>query len=190
MKVFCVLGGPNTDGNSAQVLGWIESELKEKGHEIDHVNIVDVEVNGCKACFACKANIDEPACIQTDDGNQLFNRMIAADGLVFAAPLFCWGFPSQIKALLDRSICLVRGFGSEDWGSLIADKPLGLVVTGGGPVEKNIDLIDKVFQRYAKYLLTDYVGELLVPFCTTPDEMKPEVREQAREFAARIAKKS
>ena len=48
--------------------------------------------------------------------------MIGADALVYAAPLYCWCFPAQMKALIDRHVSLVTGFETPKHKSLIEGK--------------------------------------------------------------------
>jgi len=186
MKVLTILGGPNKDGNSAQVLGWVEEELRSKGHKVDRVNVVDYEIGGCRSCYACQANPDKPGCVQEDDGRKILRTMTESDVILLTSPLFCWGFTGQVKPLIDRWFCFVTGGGTDKRKSLVAGKRFGLIVTGAGPVEKNMDLIVESFRRAVVWLTADHAGELLVPFCTAPEAMGPDIRDQAKEFANRV----
>ena len=56
--------------------------------------------------MSCKTGKVELCSLQ-DDGNGLFRRMVEADLVLLAAPVFCWGFPAQIKGLVDRMYCLM-----------------------------------------------------------------------------------
>jgi multimeric flavodoxin WrbA len=55
---------------------------------------------------------DRPGCVQKDDAFSVFERMMAADALIYSSPLYCWDFPAQMKALIDRHFCLVTGYGT------------------------------------------------------------------------------
>jgi multimeric flavodoxin WrbA len=186
MRVLTILGGPNKHGNSAQVLGWVEDELRSKGHEIDRVNVVDYKIAGCRSCYACQANPDEPGCAQEDDGKRILERMTDSDVIVLTSPLFGWGFTGQVKSLIDRWFCFVTGGGPDKRRSLVKGKRFGLIVTASGPIERNMDLIRESFKRIVNWLTADHAGELLVPFCTAPEAMGPDIRDQAIEFANRV----
>jgi multimeric flavodoxin WrbA len=95
--------------------------------------------------------------------------MIQADAIVYASPLYCWSFTSQIKPLIDRHFCLVSGDGTPDQDSLISDKPAALLVTCGGPIEGNCDAIQGIFRGFSDYLKLKAKGNFILPFCTTPD---------------------
>ena len=100
MKVTTILGSPKKKkGNTAKVLGWFEDELTNLGHEVDRINIIDREVKGCLGCGTCQNKADEPGCVQKDDAVAIFENMMSADAVVYASPLYCWGFSSQMKAL-------------------------------------------------------------------------------------------
>jgi len=187
MKITSVLGSPRPEkGNTAKVLGWVEEELRAKGHDVDRINITDKKVNGCKECYTCQGIPDEPGCPQEDDAKEIFERLMASDALLLASPLFCWGFSSQIKPLIDRHFCLVTGYGTPNWKSLLEGKRAGLLVTCAGPIEENAELIVQMFQRLMDYAKISGSESLVIPFTTTPDAMGAEIKEQAVKFADRL----
>lgn len=182
MKVTTILGSPREKGNTARVLGLFE-ELIAQDHEVDRINIVSRKVNGCLGCRICQEVTDQPGCVQEDEAVSIFERLIAADALIYASPLYCWGFSSQMKAFIDRHFCLVKGYGSPEHKSLIAGKRTALLVTCGGPVENNADLIQGIFDRVNNFVKCNVVGKYIVPFCTTPDAMGAEALETAKKMA-------
>ena len=187
MKITSVMGSPRPQkGNTAKVLGWVEEELRARGHDVDRINIVDKKVNGCKECYTCRNVLDEPGCPQEDDAKEIFERLMASDAMLLASPLFCWGFSSQIKPLIDRHFCMVKGYGTPDWKSLLEGKRAGLLVTCAGPIEENAELVVKMFERLMDYAKITAAESLVIPFTTTPDAMGAEIKEQAAKFAGRL----
>jgi multimeric flavodoxin WrbA len=186
MQVATILGSPRKRGNTATVLGLFEELVAQHGHEVDRIHIVDYEVNGCLGCQACKKAGQELACRQQDDAVGIFKRMIASDAVVYATPLYTYGFTAQMKALIDRENCLVTGYGSPEYRSLLKDKRSALLVTCGGGIEENADLIQKVFDREGQYQQWSIVGKYVVPYCTTPDELGDEALDIARQMASDI----
>ncbi len=187
MKITTILGSPKKKGNTAKVLGLFEEELANLGHDVERVNIARHNVKGCLGCGVCQKKPDEPGCVQKDDAVSIFEKMMAADAVVYASPLYCWGFSSQIKALIDRHFCLVTGSGSPEYKSLIDGKRTALLVTCGGPIENNADLIQALFDRLNNYGNCNVVGKFVVPFCTTPDEIGDKAAETAKKMATDIA---
>jgi multimeric flavodoxin WrbA len=183
MKITTLLGSPRKKGNTAQALSWYEEEINALGHNIDRVNIVDLKVNGCLGCGKCEGAKDEPGCVQKDDVMEIFNGMMRADAVVYASPLYCWGFSAQMKALIDRHFCLVKGYGTPEYTSLVDGKPTGLLVTCAGPIENNADLIQVLFDRINAFGRSKVVGKYVLPFCTTPEALGQEARKTVKKMA-------
>jgi multimeric flavodoxin WrbA len=186
MEVTTVLGSPRKKGNTAKVLGSFEKLMRQQGHQVDRINVVDYEVKGCLGCQACRKVSHEPGCRQQDDAVRIFERIIASDAVVYATPLYTYGFTAQIKALIDRQYCLVTGYGSPEYTSLLRGKRTALLVTCGGSVEGNADLIQEAFEREGQYQQWNIVGKYIVPFCTTPDALGDKATETAEQMAKDI----
>jgi multimeric flavodoxin WrbA len=186
MRVITILGSPRRTGNTATVLGLFEELMVQQGHEADRIHIVDYEVNGCLGCQTCQEASQELACRQRDDAVGIFKRMIASDAVVYATPLYTYGFTAQMKALIDREYCLVTGNGRSGYRSQLKGKRSALLVTCGGGIEENADLIQTVFDREGQYQEWSIVGKYIVPYCTTPDELGDEALDTARQMARDI----
>ncbi len=186
MKIITILGSPRTKGNTAKVLSMFEDNIG-KNHEIERINITRYKVGGCLGCYKCKEKKDEPGCVQKDDALTIFEKMIQADAIVYASPLYCWSFTSQMKPLIDRHFCLVSDAGTTDHDSLISGKPAALLVSCAGPIEGNCDAIQRIFAGFSKYLKLTAKGNFILPFCTTPDAIGDEGSELAANLATAIA---
>jgi hypothetical protein len=92
-----------------------------------------------------------------------------------------------MKALIDRHFCLVTGYGTADLKSLVEGKRTALLVTCAGPVEKNADLIQVLFDRLTDFGKCKAIGKYVVPFCTTPEALNEKVRGMAHTMAGEIA---
>ncbi len=185
MKIMTILGSPKKKGNTAKVLGMFE-EIVSTGHEVDRINIIDYDVKGCLGCGKCQQKPDEPGCVQKDDAMDLFDRMMKADAVVYASPLYCWSFTSQIKPLIDRHFCLVTGYGTPEYKALLDGLPVALLVTCGGPVEENTEHIQGIFEGISAYGKCKTVGKYILPFCTVPDAIGEEGRRLAEKMATEI----
>lgn len=187
MKIMTVFGSPRKLGNTAKVLGWVEDELRAMGHEVEHLDLNDHPFKGCAECYHCKEDPHTPHCAHTDEGNDVFARLIQADGFVLASPLFCWGYTAQLKAFVDRMFCLVTPMAGANF-SLIEGKRAGMIITSAGPVESNADIMRIVFQRSMNYARCENKCDLIVPGCFTPDAISEEVEQQARDLARKLVR--
>lgn len=187
MNVMCICGSPRKKGNTAKALGWVEEALRKAGHRVDHCDIIDYQIKGCGECYGCKREGADLRCaVEDDDANALFARMGKADAVVYATPLFCWGFSGQLKPFIDRHFCLVMGYGTPDWRSAVQGKRLALLVTAAGPEDENADLIGTAFSRLCHYAMGREAGKLVLTGCTTPDALGETEKAKAAAFAARI----
>jgi multimeric flavodoxin WrbA len=187
MRIVTILGSPRCQGNTAKVLSWMEEQFQADGHEVDSANILDYRVQGCGECRACKRGTVE-LCSIGDDANALYRRMVAADLVLIAAPVFCWGFPAQIKGLIDRMFCMMDFDGERPDAPRLHGKSMALLLTGGGEETNNADLVIASFQHLVKWVKGRMAGHWFVGGCTTPEAIGQDVKTRAAEFARVIAK--
>ncbi|MDY6857609.1 MAG: flavodoxin family protein [Thermodesulfobacteriota bacterium] len=187
MKIVVLLGSPRKKGNTAMVLSMFEDKVKEE-HEVEIIRISKYNVGGCLGCYKCQEDRDEPRCIQNDDAPIIFEKLIQADAIIYATPLYCWSFTAQIKPLIDRHFCLVTGYGTPEHRSLISDKLTALLVTCMGPIEGNCDPIQGIFSGFCEYTKLIPKGNYILPFCSTPDEIGANGEELAESLAKAITR--
>jgi multimeric flavodoxin WrbA len=185
VRLVAIAGSPRKKSNTAKVLGYLEDFLGDQ-LEMETIRIASHHVNGCLGCNACAQALDRPGCIQEDDAVGLLERLMAADFVLYSSPLYCWGFTSQIKSFIDRHYCMVKGYGTPNCKSLLEGKPIALLVTCGGPIENNADLIQEMFERFSSYGQCKVVGKYIVPFSMDPVAFPAQGMETAKTMAADI----
>ena len=184
MKVTTILGSPKKKGNTAAVLEQFEKIVEQK-HQINRINIKDKTINGCLGCGSCRKKPDKIGCVQKDDGVSVFEQLLDSDLIVYASPLYCWGFTAQLKALIDRHFCMVKEFSLPDnHVSLLENKKVALLVTCGGPVENNSEPIQASFENFAFYIKCNNTGKFILPFCANIDIAKTQGAKLAEQMAA------
>ena len=101
IKVLAFATSPRREGNSETLLDWLlESLRSEPDVAIEKIILTEAGVNPCRGCNACeKLN----KCVQRDGMDSIHDKLIEADIIVFASPIFCMGIPAQGKALIDRA---------------------------------------------------------------------------------------
>ncbi len=177
MKIVTLLGSPRKKGNTAKVLGGMEEALKEKGCDVERINIASYKLNGCISCFKCQMTPDQYKCVQKDEANDIYAKMVSSDGVILSSPLYWWSFSAQIKPLIDRFVSQVKGIPPEST-SAFSGKPFSFLMTCWGSLEDNTEPAVDVYQRTIKYLLGVDKGQLIVPDCAPDgapgDEFKAE----------------
>lgn len=112
-KILIIQGGGRPRGNTAQLVEQFMKGVEEAGHQAELISLLKHPVNGCLGCNACRYG---KPCIQKDSFNGLVPKIMEADCIVFASPLYFWTISSRIKAFIERFYCIAR----ED-----PDPPLG-----------------------------------------------------------------
>ena len=185
MRIIVIAGSPRSKGNTARVISMFEDIVKEN-HEVETIRMTKHKVGGCLGCCKCQENREQPGCVQDDDASTIFAKLMEADAIVYATPLYCWSFTSQMKPLIDRHFCLVTGYGTPNHASLIGDKAAALLVTCAGPIEGNCDAIQGIFNGICGYGKLVSKGNYILPFCSTPDEIGADGEALAGDLAKAI----
>jgi multimeric flavodoxin WrbA len=185
MRILTILGSPKKHGNTADVLGRFEALVAPR-HEVEHINLADGALHGCLGCNACQRVADKPGCVQKDATASIIERVLAADLVVYATPLYAWSFSAQMKALLDREYCLAKVSENHTTHSLLSGKHAALLVTCSGPKEDNADLVQTAFERQMVYSQCKSVGKYVVPFRAAPqmfdgDKVEAVAQQMARD---------
>lgn len=158
MHILTILGSPRKHGNTAAVLCQFEALATDRSHTLERINITDVKINGCLGCDSCFKQLEEPGCVQKDDLTHVLERILAADLVVYASPVYCWGFTAQLKSLFDRHYCLVKWQHGKIVSALMTGKPTALLMTCGGDAPSNLDLPQVAFTREMEYLRANLRG--------------------------------
>ena len=186
MHITTILGSAKKKGNTATVLGWIEKELTSQGHAVERIYLNNQTIGGCLGCAKCRENPDEIACVQKDDAVDIMQKMIDSEAVLFASPIYFWGFTAQIKALIDRGYALVTNYHKPGHTSLMRDKRIGLLVTGADAYEDNAEGMFTAFDRIVDFLLARKSGELYVGECSVPAELPDTAKNNALELAGSL----
>jgi multimeric flavodoxin WrbA len=96
------ISGSIRHGNSEYLLSRALEEAKKVAPELittEFVSTAGLIINPCIHCLAC---IDHKRCIIKDDFDDLFNKWLDADAVIYSIPVFHLGIPAHFKAFIDR----------------------------------------------------------------------------------------
>lgn len=106
MKILVLNGSPKREKSDTMHItrAFLEG-MKDAGEQEIHVlDVIDRHIEYCTGCFACKRN--GGTCIHDDDMRAILDEILESDLLLFSFPLYCYGMPAPLKALLDRTMPL------------------------------------------------------------------------------------
>lgn len=87
-------------GNSDIMANEFARGASDAGHQVEVVSLHNKTINFCIGCLACQKN---GKCVFNDDADKIVQKMLNADVVVFATPVYFYEMTGQMKTLLDRT---------------------------------------------------------------------------------------
>ncbi|MFH0797201.1 MAG: flavodoxin family protein [Candidatus Omnitrophota bacterium] len=187
LKVCAFLGSPRKKGNTGRLLQQVLREAERLGHKTELVYLADKNICECRECFACQKTKDKPGCTVRDDMQEIYPKILSADCILVATPVFCWSFSALAKSFLDRTYSLDKFAEDGSYTSLVEGKKCGLIVTAAGDEFDGADLVVEGYCRMVEYHRMKDIGHLVAAnIRTEKDLLKPEFKERAKNLARSI----
>ena len=103
MEVLGISTSPRIKGNSDLLLRRALAGAESAGADVEYVHLSECRIGPCIECNACYRAGE---CKVRDDYQVLLKKILDADRLVFATPIFFMSVCAQAKNLIDRGQCL------------------------------------------------------------------------------------
>ena len=99
-NVLILSGSPRKGGNSDLLCDQFMQGAQEAGHQVEKIFLKDRTIHYCTGCGICNAG---KPCPQKDDMSEILEKMIAADVIAMATPVYFYTMDAQMKTLIDRT---------------------------------------------------------------------------------------
>jgi len=99
ITVLGISGSPRRHGNTETLLDSFLAGAKDAGAEIEKVVLKDMDFSACQGCNACHKSGN---CIVKDDAPVIYEKILAADCIAVASPIYSMGITAQLKGFIDR----------------------------------------------------------------------------------------
>ena len=100
-NVLVLSSSPRRGGNSDLLCDQFISGAKEAGHHAEKIFLKDRKINYCTGCGTCFNGAK--SCPQKDNMPNILDKMVAADVIVMATPVYFYTMCAQMKTLIDRT---------------------------------------------------------------------------------------
>lgn len=100
VTVLGISGSPHRHGNTETLLDSFLEGAKAAGATVDKVVLKDLNYSTCRGCNACHKTGE---CVVQDEFNALFDKILAADCIAVASPIYSMGITAELKSLIDRA---------------------------------------------------------------------------------------
>ncbi|MBP3318844.1 MAG: flavodoxin family protein, partial [Ruminiclostridium sp.] len=103
MKIIGINGSPKANGNTKAALDLMGEVFAQEGIAFEVMHIGS-KLAPCTGCFRCAKTHE---CTLLDDGlNEMYQKLIQADGVVFASPVYFASITSGMRCFMDRMGCI------------------------------------------------------------------------------------
>ena len=154
------MGSPRRQSNTEILLNKALEGAREAGAEVENVPVSKLKISPCLEIYAC---LKDGNCPIKDDMQLLYEKLLEADHIIFASPIFFYGITSQAKAVVDRCQALwvrkhVLGMGGEDK----RERRGVFISVGATRGEKLFDGAVLTVKYFFDAINVEYSGDLLV----------------------------
>jgi multimeric flavodoxin WrbA len=104
MKVVGINGSPNPRGNTCQLIEMVFDGIREENNEVqtEIIQLAGKTINSCLSCYKCFKNKDNK-CVQKDDLNELYVKMIEADAIILGTPVYFGDATGKMRCFIERA---------------------------------------------------------------------------------------
>ena len=100
--IVAVNGSPHAGfGNTSLMIEMLRSPLAEEGFDLE---VIDLAVMNIRPCIGCAFCMEKGRCWIDDDHRKAVERLLAADGVILASPVYFLHVTGQMKIFIDRSL--------------------------------------------------------------------------------------
>ncbi len=167
MKILVLNGSPRRAGNTAGFVKAFKEGAESAGNTVDVKVLSAMKYGPCISCYGCRNGSGK--CVQKDDLAPVIEALPDYDMVVFASPVYYWGFSGQMQSAISRFF---------PYGPIPVHK-FALILSSGSP-----DVYDGILAQY-RSMLGYFKGEDLGSFCFNGgDQLTEENLAGVRDFAA------
>lgn len=163
MKIVLLTGSPHKTGTSRLLAEKFMEGAKDAGHEIFLFDTAFSNVHPCIGCDKCECG--EKECVFKDDMLILYPKLIEADLIAYATPLYYHGMSAQLKTVIDR----YHGIDKQLCG---AGKKAVLLVAGASRSTWVMDGIEATYETDLRYLGWKDCGRILAIGCYSREDIE------------------
>ena len=171
IKVLGISASPRVDGNSDLLLRQALAGAEAAGAGTEYIRLRDLNVAPCIECNSC---YKKGVCVVEDDYQMLSSKMLEADRLILATPIFFMTVCAQAKALIDRCQCLwaKKYVLKQPLQTIGRDRRAMVIAVGGTRSKKMFESIRLTAKYFLDVLEMSYAANLFVNNIDAPGQIK------------------
>lgn len=190
-NILILSGSPQQNGNTSLLANWFAAGARSRGARVEIVRAAFLKYRtaGCASCRACQKRVAY-GCVIRDGAAPVLAKMIRADAIVMATPLYFYGASAQLKIIVDRMFSLYKW----DNAAGTMETPLKgktLVLLASAFEGVGLDALSKPFALTAAYTGMKFFSLLVAHAGVSGDiERKPGIRRRAMALGRRMSSRA
>jgi multimeric flavodoxin WrbA len=181
-NIVILKGSPRQQGNSAVLADKAAAGAKEAGAQVESFYLHGMDIRPCDGCDFC---VETGVCAIKDDMQMLYPKLLAADAIILASPIYWFTYSAQLK------MCIDRWYGLWNYQhDAFKGKPFGIVLAYGDSDLYKSGGINAIhaFETMFRFLKADIAGWVYGSLGDIGDAQKnPELMEQAYQLGKKLA---
>ena len=182
-KILGVVGSPRRNGNTHIIVSRILESAKKEGAVVEALLLGNLSIAECDGCHVCWQG---KGCSKNDDMNNIYQKIIESDVIVFGTPVYWYGPTALMKGFIDRFVY----FNCPANRKKIRGKRTVIAVPFEEENYETAAGVVTFFEKSLEYLEMKLVGKIIVPGVGGKGEIleKTDTLEQGYELGRRLAK--
>jgi multimeric flavodoxin WrbA len=178
------MGSPRIKGNTDLLLDEALRGAQSQQAEVEKIVVDKLKISPCREYYGCQRDGN---CVIRDDMDDIYPKLLGADAVIVASPIFFYALSAQLKALVDRCQSLWQ----RKYVLKNLDVPLrkGAFIAVGATKGKNLFEGPKLTVKYFfQAINVEYADEILIRSIDKRGEIKqhPTALADAYELGKRL----
>lgn len=154
-KVIIISSSLSATRNTKKLCEQFKKGAEESQNSVELLELKQKKINFCLGCNTCQNN--GGTCVYKDDAPEILEKMINADVIVLASPIYFYSISGQMKTLIDR--CYAKF-------NLLSDKEFYFILSCAAPYEEpykeDLDIAINSFRGFIKCLPNAIEKEIII----------------------------
>lgn len=103
MKILAINSSPNKEGNGHHLSEFLNTQFQDQQIELEEIHLSQNQIQGCTACYKCFENQNGQCVLKKDNLNNVIEKMVEAQGVVFISPVYTGSVTASMKAFMERA---------------------------------------------------------------------------------------
>ncbi|HQO08513.1 MAG TPA: flavodoxin family protein [Clostridiales bacterium] len=155
MKILAVISSARKEGTGAKIAKAVCDEAVRNGSEVEYVYLYDLDF---KSCGNCQMSDSDPGfCTKKDDLVPVMKKLVEADALVWAAPIYMDYICGTSKTFLDRFCIFVE---PDFTVNRTPGKKAVVIITSGAPADNYKAVTESVCGTLSGFFKMEIAGKI------------------------------